>query len=271
MKWALFFLVGCTTGMIPLSIPTETNLPIEAYFCQIDDCVAVLQQFANGSCALYSTTLFFPKNLITTKNRSSGLMHDKFCVTKDTVVTGSLNPTKKNIQEANNMVVIHSKYAAQLYHDEFVELHNNVFGGGRPVRYPEILLNNHSLKIRFCPEDDCKQEVITLLASANTSIVYALNAFTDGDIARILLQKSATINVTGVTSTWEGMGSKADWLPGIRKKRVHHKFFVVDENVIITGSANPSKNGYTRNDENIIVLRHPALARKFINEVERLY
>jgi phosphatidylserine/phosphatidylglycerophosphate/cardiolipin synthase-like enzyme len=35
---------------------------------------------------------------------------------------------------------------------------------------------------------------------------------------------------------------------------MHHKFFVVDELYLITGSMNPSASGTNGNDENLIII-----------------
>ena len=35
---------------------------------------------------------------------------------------------------------------------------------------------------------------------------------------------------------------------------MHHKVFIIDEKIVVTGSFNPSKNADTRNDENVFGL-----------------
>ena len=49
---------------------------------------------------------------------------------------------------------------------------------------------------------------------------------------------------------------------------MHHKVFIIDDELVITGSMNPSKNGDFRNDENIIILHNPDLAQKYLDEFE---
>lgn len=270
----LLILIGCTiTGNVPNTIiPEETNLPTEVYFCQVDDCLAVLKQFENGSCAIYSSTLFSPKQLITKEQRKNGLMHNKFCVIDDKVATGSLNPTKTNIKEANNLIVIHSKYAAELFKEEYAELKNNVFGKGKRTKYPEIMLNNRKINIRFCPEDNCKKTTLQELKRAKKSIRFALNAFTDDDIGNLLKEKSEQIIVNGVLDSTQGQYSEMNKIKEFTKviKNVHHKFFIIDEEIVITGSANPTRNGYYKNDENMLVLNDTEIAQKYGAEIQRL-
>ena len=51
---------------------------------------------------------------------------------------------------------------------------------------------------------------------------------------------------------------------------MHHKVFVIDKNVVITGSMNPTSAGNTKNDENIIIIDDDKVALKFSEEFERL-
>ena len=47
---------------------------------------------------------------------------------------------------------------------------------------------------------------------------------------------------------------------------MHHKVFIIDEEVVITGSMNPSKGGDTRNDENVLIIKDKEIARVFMEE-----
>jgi phosphatidylserine/phosphatidylglycerophosphate/cardiolipin synthase-like enzyme len=52
---------------------------------------------------------------------------------------------------------------------------------------------------------------------------------------------------------------------------MHHKVFIVDETTVILGSFNFSQNAETENDENLLIIDDPALARTFLDEFERVY
>ena len=53
--------------------------------------------------------------------------------------------------------------------------------------------------------------------------------------------------------------------------KLHHKFAVVDSQVVITGSQNWSHAANTTNDENLLVIRNPTVAAHFQREFDRLY
>ena len=47
---------------------------------------------------------------------------------------------------------------------------------------------------------------------------------------------------------------------------MHHKFFIIDNRTVITGSFNPSKNADNRNDENIVIIEDAEIAAEFLDE-----
>jgi phosphatidylserine/phosphatidylglycerophosphate/cardiolipin synthase-like enzyme len=55
------------------------------------------------------------------------------------------------------------------------------------------------------------------------------------------------------------------------KANMHHKVFIVDKSIVITGSYNPTNNGNTRNDENILIIHDPEIADLFNQEFESVW
>ena len=51
---------------------------------------------------------------------------------------------------------------------------------------------------------------------------------------------------------------------------MHHKVFIIDNRTVITGSFNPTKNGDTRNDENILIIHDEKIAGKYLEEFNEL-
>jgi phosphatidylserine/phosphatidylglycerophosphate/cardiolipin synthase-like enzyme len=52
---------------------------------------------------------------------------------------------------------------------------------------------------------------------------------------------------------------------------MHHKVFIVDQEIVIFGSYNFSAAAETRNDENLLIIYSPELAAQFSEEFERVY
>ncbi len=60
---------------------------------------------------------------------------------------------------------------------------------------------------------------------------------------------------------------KKDTNPAI----MHHKVFIIDNRTLITGSYNPTKSANTKNDENILIIHDERIAKKYLEEFEKLY
>jgi len=52
---------------------------------------------------------------------------------------------------------------------------------------------------------------------------------------------------------------------------MHHKVFVVDDQVVILGSYNFTGNAEEENDENVLIIHDPEVARAFLEEFDRVF
>jgi phosphatidylserine/phosphatidylglycerophosphate/cardiolipin synthase-like enzyme len=52
---------------------------------------------------------------------------------------------------------------------------------------------------------------------------------------------------------------------------LHHKVIVIDERTVLTGSYNFTSSAEKDNDENLVIVDDPALARAYLDEFERVY
>jgi phosphatidylserine/phosphatidylglycerophosphate/cardiolipin synthase-like enzyme len=52
---------------------------------------------------------------------------------------------------------------------------------------------------------------------------------------------------------------------------MHHKVIIIDEERVITGSYNFSKNASRRNDENVLMIDSKDIAAQYLKEFDRIY
>ena len=52
---------------------------------------------------------------------------------------------------------------------------------------------------------------------------------------------------------------------------MHHKVFIVDEAVVITGSYNFTRSAAESNDENVLIIYSPEIAARYLEEFSRVY
>ncbi len=286
------------------NVHEENKFP-EVYFTTYENITPILINLIENSneikCALYEISepailkAFKKKNaMIAVENdnyhgdfhtgNSSGEMHNKFCIfDNETIITGSTNLNFEGVyKNDNNLIVIHSRYIAKNYLDEFDEIYNDRFASGEKVKYPVVILNNETtIQNYFCPEDECQKHVLTELNKARRSIYFMTFSFTDSRIAKILVEKNnESIDVKGVfeKQRWNNQyevykylnQSGVKLIPDNNKYIMHHKTFIIDNETVITGSYNPTGSGNKNNDENIIIIKDKEITKQYLKEFERL-
>jgi len=217
------------------------------------------------------------------KKDSYGLMHNKFCIIDGVKFSsGSMNPTDNCAHKNNNnLLLVNSKVLAQNYEDEFQEMWNGTFKKGNPVQNPVVKLGNITIKNYFCPEDHCAQRVEDELKKAQQSIYFMTFSFTHDGIGNILLLKNLeNISMKGVMETTQ-VTKDSEFLrlsqAGItvlkdgNKHNMHHKVFVIDQETVVTGSFNPTGGGDKSNDENVLIIRDPVLAKRYLEEFQYVW
>lgn len=286
----LIILAACTTS--------NNSGTIKIHFCGLEDCSRIYLQTimpANEiNCALYNLNnpeiiqLLKLKNakiftehetykkinhvLPVKYNYKKSLMHNKFCIfDKKIVITGSYNPTQKKYYD--NILLINSPVIANNYLKEFQELYYDQSVKRTPQ--PLIYFNSTIIENYFCPEDNCKQHIINVLEKANNSIYFMVSSFTDKEIAQILNEKSKKIIVKGLMDDLQAQNkwSVYDAIKNFTKliSSLHNKVLIIDNNVVITGSYNPTKNADEKNDENILIIHDPEIAKTYLREYNRIY
>jgi len=303
-------LIGCTmTGNVILESKPDV------YFCPRENCGQALYNAMASStdsihCAFYDLDLkgiisilnqksrfvdvkvvvdgenYFDslnKSFVRTDNKRSALMHNKFCIIDNKIVsTGSFNPTyNDNDKNNNNLVIFKSPELARNYENEFNEMWNGKFGGGEKTANPVLMLNSTKVETYFCPEDWCTNKILAALSLANKSIYFMTFSFTSEPIGDYLVKRHKEgIEIKGIfEKSQESNYSQYSKLKnaGINvtfdtnKYNMHHKVFIIDESIVITGSFNPSKNAETSNDENVMIIHNKEISQKFVDEFKRLY
>ena len=305
MKYLILLLIltGCgIQGNVIIPVITEEVFDYSVYFCPSDDCTAALAEVIssvdcaffdfdiellisdfNGRLIVDSDNYEYVEHLENVKqDHRSAFMHNKFCVGKDIVVTGSMNPTVNGVSKNNNnLVIIKSAGLASIYRQEFEEMWNGDFGKGKST-INTLHLGNSSVSVYFCPEDQCAEKVKDRILDAQSSIYFMTFSFTHEGIANsILLRMEDGVSVKGIFEN-RGAGSKyskfnvldyqgADVIKDKNPYTMHHKVFVIDNSTVITGSFNPSKNADSRNDENILIVKNKEFASLYLKEFERLW
>ncbi len=217
----------------------------------------------------------------------SALMHNKFIIFDyQTVWTGSTNLTNNAIfKQENNVLVVHSPVVAAMFEKEFQEMWDGQFGPRSPSQLAEQLtvVNDSTIWVVFTPEDGAlEQAVIPLVNAAQFEIRFLAFSFTDYPLANAMIQRLQ--NGVSVAGVYERVGSDTDaaefdtlYCAGISVRRdgnpsfMHNKVVIVDQRYVITGSLNYSTSAEESNDENVIMLDNPEIARLYLQEFDQIW
>jgi phosphatidylserine/phosphatidylglycerophosphate/cardiolipin synthase-like enzyme len=217
----------------------------------------------------------------------SALMHNKFWIFDgQTVWTGSTNLTESGIfKQDNNTIVIQSPALAAIYESEFQEMWEGQFGPKSPSQRERqsTVVNGSPIQVVFTSEDKAiEQAILPVVNSATRSIRFLAFSFTDYPLAQAMIQRAqAGVDVAGV---FEKVGSDTDaaelktlYCANVPVRRdgnsafMHNKVIVVDQRYVITGSLNFSTNAEESNDENVLIIDNPEIARLYMQNFDRIW
>lgn len=216
-----------------------------------------------------------------------GLMHDKFIIIdKSEVWIGSMNFTDGGAyDDNNNLMRIRSTKMVENYLTEFEEMFNDDMFGPDIVAQtpnPTITLDGTRIDMFFSPDDGVLASLVPVLESAQESIYFLAYSFTSNQLGEIVRQKAeAGITIAGVMDDGQVRSNQGTEYDPFRQADLdvridgidgllHHKVFIVDENIVVLGSYNFSQNAEERNDENLMIIYDPVIAEQFIFEFKRI-
>jgi phosphatidylserine/phosphatidylglycerophosphate/cardiolipin synthase-like enzyme len=129
----------------------------------------------------------------------------------------------------------------------------------------------------FSPNGGCTPAAVAEIGKAKEAIVFEAYSFTSPEILQALqgaIKRGVTVRAIYDRSQKNDAKSLADEL-GVervygRQKIMHDKVIVIDAKVVVTGSFNFTVSAEKFNAENMVVLRSPELARKYLENFEKM-
>jgi phosphatidylserine/phosphatidylglycerophosphate/cardiolipin synthase-like enzyme len=221
-------------------------------------------------------------------DRREGLMHNKFVVIDRLEVWGgSMNFTSNDAyRNNNNLIRLRSTKIAENYTTEFNEMFDeDLFGPDDRAQtpYPNVTISGTPVEIYFSPDDGVAQHLLDLVDSAQQNICFLAFSFTSDELADALLAahkdgvqiagvfEESQVNSNGTSGEYDTLRSAGldVWIDA-NPRNMHNKVFVVDGQVVWTGSYNFSASAEKKNDENAMVIHNPEIAALYQAECEKL-
>ncbi|MDQ2690581.1 MAG: phospholipase D-like domain-containing protein [Chloroflexota bacterium] len=216
-----------------------------------------------------------------------GLMHDKFIIIdRSELWLGSMNFTDGGAYDDNNHLMrIRSTKMVENYIKEFEEMFvDGRFGDDIVAETPNptLTLDGTRVDVYFSPDDGVLAALTPLLQGAQESIYFLAYSFTSNQLGDIVRQKAAEgLDIAGVMDDEQIRSNRGTEYDPFRQAELdvridgidglmHHKVFIVDESIVVMGSYNFSQSAEERNDENILIIYDPLIARQFMLEFRRV-
>jgi phosphatidylserine/phosphatidylglycerophosphate/cardiolipin synthase-like enzyme len=153
--------------------------------------------------------------------------------------------------------------------------------------FPAALGGCTSRQAFFSASDDIESVVTTELAAASTQVDVAIYTFTSENIqnalldaqdrgvaVRVIMDSSQAYTLSDQTAVLERLrdgGVDARTGDGFGGGILHDKFIVVDLATVLTGSYNYTRSANDANDENLVVLADPNLARAYDDAFQEIW
>ncbi len=186
---------------------------------------------------------------------------------------------------------------------------DSLFGSKKPSRKIDYLIvGGAQIRLKFSPdpEDTAREQtsnglIATAIAGTKTNVDMALFVYSDQFISTILEERqqgnvqiraivepqfayrdySSTLDMWGLQSTQDcKTGKSSAWKQPIKTVGIpnlvsgdtlHHKFAILDRNLILTGSHNWTNAANRINDEVLVAIQNETVAAHYQREYDRLY
>lgn len=187
------------------------------------------------------------KNAMIERVKKSGLNHAKIALIDDIAYIGSANSTPSSLEMHDNFVMrIHSKEFCQL-------LQKNCFEE-RSCGQFQIQVGDQPLEIWLTPKVEAQDRIEELIDSAKKSIKVAMFTLSNRTLIGALERARARgVDVKIITDRY----TKSPPIQHIESKGpqlLHYKWGLIDEEVLISGSANWTRAAFDKNREIVVIL-----------------
>lgn len=126
------------------------------------------------------------------------------------------------------------------------------------VTKEEIPYEEGEYFLYFCPNDNCENVMLDFVKNAKEikCVFYEINL---EELINLLEEKNAEVLI--FEENYKGFG-----LPVSSRGLMHNKFCIADNEMVITGSTNPTENGVKRNNNNLFIIRSENLYKNYLDE-----
>jgi len=212
------------------------------------------------------------------------------------LITSSANWDEKELDiNPNNLVMIQDFNLVNAYLDEYKQMWDGKFNRDKDLakhRGEIFNIDGRIVELWMSPSPDpfasFEMRYINLFNDAKKSIYFSTFIFSLPRLSQILNEKfNEGLDIKGIVNEgiWTPAGSAINDMRGISHEKTfkpwdkimfenlrndgvdgessfHYKYFIVDENILITGASNPTTSAVFTNDEDVLIIHDPKIANE---------
>lgn len=275
----LYFTPNIKTDKIILSLieGAESSIYIAGYSVSWEKMIEMLKKKRNIDIKILierETKWILKDKDIVKIYQKPGIFHPKFIVVdKKSVLIGSGNFTDDGLHlHHNHFLLIQDRNIADFLNKKFLSWWND-----KPSKE---IFEDSIYKIYFSPETNCESIIIQNISSARKTIHLLQYQFTSEEIAKaIIKRKLSGVEVYGIVEPssiepYSVFYPLLDYGCKLKKSNnagfLHDKLFIIDGEIVITGSYNPTASA-RRNTECLLIIRDKKTAKRLLKEWKRLW
>ncbi|AKI96973.1 phospholipase D-like domain-containing protein [Kosmotoga pacifica] len=204
---------------------------------------------------------------------SPALIHSKFMVIDDRIgIISTGNFTTSGLDEDSNIILYFESEDIAL---GLMEFYRAIKKG---VKAEGFQYSNFSFYLT--PIEGVNELILKKLSDAKESIYFMCYAFTDPRFLAVLKYKASYgVKVKGVVDDWnmssspiyEYFSTGIGFRMNMEKWLLHDKTVIVDEKIVITGSANFTRSAWNRNRELVVIIESKEIANQFMKHFNYLW
>ena len=141
------------------------------------------------------------------------------------------------------------------------------------IVHENINENDVEINAYFCPKHDCEAEIIEKISNAEKTVHCAFYDINLEGLISAIAEKShmADVKIIIDTENYDGQ-IKGDGIKIAKTNaKMHNKFCVIDDSLVLTGSTNPTNNDAHKNNNNLIMINSDYIAENYEDEFNELW
>ncbi len=201
-------------------------------------------------------------NVTLIRRKIPGLMHRKILVADaEQVWVGSANMTAESLRLHDNLIIgMNSPQLAQFIYAKAADLDGT-------LPHLDLTIGNQKAEFWFLPDDKRAVGAIKrLISQAKKTIRIAMFTWTRNDFAKAVIdahRRGVKIEVALDRNSAQGASAKIvellkeNGIPVMQNRGaglLHHKMMIIDDQILLNGSANWTKAAFTQNEDCFMIL-----------------